>query len=150
MGNSAVFAQMTLHEMLHSWDGRPPFSFCFLPVSPRDPIFPSSGDRSWGDTSHASYTLKSLCVPQLTTQPSIRPSPLPFKSVVHQDIYRHTRIYSSEDLDCFLLVAWVLTRIYAVQTWAEVCRRIILLDLGACSFVLGAGGWGERSRIGTV
>lgn len=43
-----------------------------------------------------------------------------------------------------------MTRIYAVQTWAEVCRRIILLDLGACSFVLGAGGWGERSRIGTV
>lgn len=33
-----------------------------------------------------------------------------------------------------------------MQTWAEVCRRIIiLLDLGACSFVLGAEGWrGEK------
>lgn len=63
-----MLAQMTLYKMLHSWGGRSPFSFCFLPVSPRDPIFPSSGDRSWGDTSHASHTLKSLCVSQLTTQ----------------------------------------------------------------------------------
>lgn len=82
IGNSAALARMTLRE--GCWGPGPEgHTSGFLPVSPRDPTFPSAGDsRSWGDTGHASDTFKSLCV-FTVNHSSIRPCSLPFKSVVY-------------------------------------------------------------------